>query len=119
MSPVASMAQDGPPGITVPTVFPPFNPNAPACSEPPGLSKTLAFAQDNEREFMNGVSRGLAAAASDRGLDFRVALARNDGATMISQVQALRAEKVGAVVIAPVDALGIARSLQQLIWSGA
>ena len=119
MSPVASMAQDGPPGITVPTVFPPFNPNAPACSEPPGLSKTLAFAQDNEREFMNGVSRGLAAAASDRGLDFRVALARNDGATMISQVQALRAEKVGGVVIAPVDALGIARSLQQLIWSGA
>jgi len=27
----------------------------------------LAFAQDNEREFMQGVGRGLAAAAKDRG----------------------------------------------------
>ena len=118
-SSVASRAQDGPLGITVPIVFPPFDVNAPACSVPPGLVKTLAFAQDNEREFMNGVSRGLAAAAKDRGLDYRVALARNDGPTMIRQVQDLRAGKVGAVVAAPVDALGLARSLQQLIWSGA
>ena len=118
-SPIASVAQEGPPGITVPTVFPPFDPNTPSCTPPPGLTKLLAFAQDNEREFMNGVSRGLAAAARDRGLDYRVALARNDGAAMIRQVQALRAEKVGAVVAAPVDALGLARSLQQMIWSGA
>ena len=56
-----AFAQDGPPGITAPTVFPPFNRNAPACTAPPGLQKVLAFAQDNEREFMQGVSRGLAA----------------------------------------------------------
>ena len=54
-------AQDGPPGITTPTVFAPFDPKAPACSPPPGLNKVLAFAQDNEREFMQGVDRGLAA----------------------------------------------------------
>ena len=46
-----------PPGITMPTVFAPFDPNAPACSAPPGLSKVLAFAQDNEREFMQGVEQ--------------------------------------------------------------
>ena len=114
----ASFAQDGPPGTTLPVVFPPFDPNAPACSAPPGLSKVLAFAQDNEREFMQGVSRGLAAAAKDRGLAYRVALAGNDAAKMIEQVQALRAANVGAVVAAPVDPLSLARSLQQIIWSG-
>ena len=113
------IAQDGPPGITIPTVFPPFDPNTPACKTPPGLTKVLAFAQDNEREFMNGVARGLAVAAKDRGLEYRVALARNDASTMTHQVQALRAENVGAVVAAPVDALGLAPTLQQIIWSGA
>ena len=113
-----AFAQDGPPGITAPTAFPPFSRNAPACTAPPGLQKVLAFAQDNEREFMQGVSRGLAAAAKDRGLDYRVALANNDGARMIEQVQALRAAKTGAVVAAPVDPLGLSRSLQQVIWDG-
>ena len=107
-SPHRALAQDGPPGITEPTVFPPFDPNAPACTAPPGLKKVLAFAQDNEREFMQGVGRGLAAAAKDRGLDYRVALANNDAAKMIEQVQALRAAKVGAVVAAPVDPLALA-----------
>ena len=51
-------AQDGPPGITTPTVFEPFDPAAAACTPPPGLEKVLAFAQDNEREFMQGVGRG-------------------------------------------------------------
>lgn len=114
----APFAQDGTPGITAPTVFPPFDPAAPACTAPLGLQRALAFAQDNEREFMLGVGRGLAAAAKDRGLDFQVALARNDGAKMIEQVQALRAAKVGAVVAAPVDPLSLSPSLQQVIWSG-
>ena len=59
----AASAQDGPPGITTPIVLPPYNPDAPACKTPPGLQKALAFAQDNAREFMQGVSRGLSAAA--------------------------------------------------------
>ena len=113
-----AMAQDGPPGITVPTVFPPFDPNAPACNAPPGLQKVLAFAQDNERQFMQGVDRGLAAAAKNRGLEYRVALAKNDAARMIEQVQSFRAAKVGAVVAAPVDPASLSRSLQQVIWSG-
>ena len=114
----ASSAQDGPPGITVPTVLPPFNPQAPRCTAPPGLQKTLAFAQDNEREFMQGVGRGLAAAAKDRGLQYKAEVAANDAARMIEQVQALRAAKVGAVVAAPVDPASLARSLQQIIWDG-
>lgn len=109
----------GPQGIVVPTVFPPFNANAAPCTKPPGLRKVLAFAQDNEREFMQGVARGLALAARDRGLEYRNALARNDAALMIEQVRELRAAGIGALVTAPVDPASLAPSLQQLIWSGA
>lgn len=111
-------AQDGPPGITEPTVFAPFDPNAAACTPPPNLEKVLAFAQDNEREFMQGVSHGLSSAAKDRGLEFRVALANNDAAKMVEQVQLLNASNVGAVVAAPVDPASLARSLQEVMWNG-
>lgn len=116
---VLASAQDGPAGLTKPAVFAPFDPKAPACSPPPGLNKVLAFAQDNEREFMQGVDRGLAAAAKDRGLEYRRALANNDAAKGVEQVQLFLASKTGGLVAAPVDPASMSRSLQELIWSGA
>lgn len=113
------MAQDGPPGITTPRVLAPFNTAAPTCSAPPGLDRALAFAQDNERQFMQGVSHGLSLAARDRGLEYRVVLARNDGHRMIEQVDGLRRANAGALVAAPVDPPSLARSLQQVMWTGA
>jgi ribose transport system substrate-binding protein len=115
----AAQAQDGPQGIVTPAVLPPFDPAAAACSVPPGLQKTLTFAQDNERQFMQGVGRGLAEAAKKRGLAFRVALADNDPRKMIDQVLAQLADKTGAVVAAPVHPPSLAPALQQMIWSGA
>jgi hypothetical protein len=115
---VAQAPVTGPPGITVPAVLPPFDPNAPRMHAASGLQRILAFAQDNEREFMQGVGRGLSLAAAERGLHYRVELANNDAARMIEQVQALRAERVGAVVAAPVDAPSLTRSLQELILAG-
>jgi ribose transport system substrate-binding protein len=72
------MTQEGPPGITRPVVFPPFNPNAPDCSRPAGLRKSLTFAQDNSRKFMQGVARGLELAAIERGLTYEIDQANND-----------------------------------------
>ena len=112
------MAQDGPPGITSPTVLPPFDERSPRCAAPPGLKKILAFAQDNERQFMQGVARGLAMAAKDRSLEFQLALANNDPKKMIEQVDVFQASNVGAVVAAPVDAPSLSRSLQRVIWAG-
>jgi ribose transport system substrate-binding protein len=112
-------AEDGPAGITKQTVFAPFDPNAPACSAPPGVGKVLAFAQDNEREFMQGVDHGLAAAAKDRGLEYRRALANNDAAKGVEQVQLFLASKIGGLIAAPVDPASMSHSLQELIWSGA
>ena len=117
-SAASSSAEDGPPGITKPTVFAPFNPNAPACSAPSGLAKVLAFAQDNEREFMQGVDRGLALAAKNRGLEYRRALANNDAAKMVEQVQLFLSSKVGAVAAAPVDPASLSHSLQEIMWAG-
>ena len=112
-------AQEGPPGITRPVVFPPFNPDAPACSRPAGLRKALTFAQDNGRKFMQGVARGLELAAGDRGLTFALDKANNDPAVMVSQVQKFVGSNGGALVIAPVDSQSIAPATRQAIWSGA
>ena len=114
-----AIAQEGPAGITRPVVLPLFDANAPACSAPQGLTRVLAFAQDNERKFMQGVAQGLALAARDRGLQFQVSQANNDAAKMIQQVRQLVDAKVGALVAAPVDAPSLTRPLQQAIWSGA
>jgi ribose transport system substrate-binding protein len=115
----AQQAQDQPAGITRPIVLPPFDPNVPACERPIGLARVLAFAQDNDRKFMQGVAQGLALAAKDRGLDYRVAQADNDPARMIDQVRGFLDARVGALVVSPVDPPSIAPVLKQLIWSGA
>lgn len=112
-------AQDGAAGLTRPIVLPLFDPGAAICSKPLGLQRVLAFAQDNQRQFMQGVAHGLTLAAKDSGLDYRVSVADNDPAKMIAQVQAFRDAKVGAVISAPVDPLSLTSSLQQVIWSGA
>lgn len=114
-----ALAQDGPPGITEPVVFPAFDALAPGCNAPPGLRKALAFARDNDREFMQGISRGLSKAAADTGLAFETADAGNDPARMTEQVEALRSTGVGAVVASPVDPSALAPSLRRLIWAGS
>ncbi len=115
---VDSMAQSGPAGITTPTVFAPFDANAPRCTQPVGLEKILAFAQDNQREFMQGVHHGLALAARNRGLDYRQMLADSDDARQLEQVRSLAAAKTGGVVASPVNAANLAQGLQQVIWTG-
>lgn len=114
-----SGAQEGPPGLTRPVILPSFDSSAPPCAAPPDLNKVLAFAQDNERKFMQGVARGLELAAKNRGLTYRIAQAGNDAGKMIEQVEAFRYAKTGALVAAPVDAASLAPVLQKLIWSGA
>jgi ribose transport system substrate-binding protein len=114
-----SAAQDGPPGIVAPVVLAPYDPGAPACAAPPGLKRSLAFAKDNERDFIQGIDHGLAMAARNRGLAYRVTHAGNDAARMVAQVRELRAEQTGGVVAAPVDPDSLSRSLQEVMWSGA
>ncbi len=116
----ASLAQEAvPPGLTDPVQLPPFVENSKACAPPEGREASLTFVQDNRRDFMEGVGFGLARAAADRGLAYANVLADNDGARMIEQVDALRAQAAGAIVVAPVDPRSLAPSLQALIADGS
>jgi ribose transport system substrate-binding protein len=105
-------------GITVPQVLPPFAADAPACSVPLGLAKSIGFAKDNEREFIEGVGAGLAAAAEDRGLSYSARSADSDPAQQAADVDAFASANTGAVITAPVDALALGPHLQEVIWSG-
>ncbi len=111
-------AEDAPHGITEPTVFPPFDAAAPACTPPPELNRTLAFAQDNSRAFMIGVRSGLEAAARDRELGFVPLLADNDGVRMAAQVDEQRLARTGAIIAAPVDAPSLAPTLRAFLAQG-
>lgn len=117
-SPLAG-PQAGGRGITQRTVFPAFDPGAPSCSAPTGLTNVLAYVQENDREFLQGVDHGLSMAAKDRGLEYRRFLVQNDVGKAIIQVQSLVAAKVGAVVAASPDPAAFAPALQRAIWSGA
>lgn len=105
-------------GITVPQVLPPFEAGGAACSVPTGLGKSIGFAKDNERDFIDGVGLGLAAAAEDRGLSYSERAADNDPVRQAADVDAFLAAKTGAVIAAPVDAFDLGPHLQQVIWGG-
>jgi ribose transport system substrate-binding protein len=111
--------QEGPQAITKRTVFPAFDPSAPLCSKPLGVSRVLAFVQENEREFLQGVDHGLAMAAKDRGLEYRRTVAENDVPKAIAEIQKFAAAEVGALVATSSDPRAVSDSLQQVIWSGA
>jgi len=117
--PILPAAHAGSPGITQRTVLPPFDPNALACSRPPGLSKLLGYVQENDRDFLNGVDHGLAMAAKNRGLEYRRLLTDNDVGKAIDEVhQLMEAKAVGIVATSP-DPAAIAPALQEAIWSGS
>ncbi len=92
---------------------------AATCKAPPGQQKKLVFVQDNRREFMQGAGRGLEAAARARGLGYSVAFANNDPAEMLIQVDGLSTDKVGAIVVAPIDQPSLSPGLKKLIAGGA
>lgn len=119
LAPIAVAAQDGPPGITQPVVLPIFNPNASACNPPPGLKRTLTYVQENEREFLEGVNRGLTMAAKDRKLTYNRVVGENDVPMAIKQIEAFRNDKGGALIATSSDPAAVGSSLQRVIWSGA
>ena len=106
-------------GITDPVVLPPFDRAAASCTPPLGLEHRLVFFQDNDRQFMEGVRFGLEEASAKRGMSFSVDLANNDAAKMTTGVDAAVASHAGAIIAAPVDAIGLAPSLQKAIIAGS
>jgi len=116
----ASFAAGGE-GLTTPVKLPTYDAARAPCKAPTavGLQKRLVFVQDNKREFMQGVGRGLEAAARARGLAYGVAFADNDPVLMIRQVSGIATDKTGAIVVAPIDPPSLAPALKKVIGGGA
>jgi ribose transport system substrate-binding protein len=114
-----AVAQEASRGITEPVVFPPFDPDTPACSAPADLDRVLVFAKDNEREFIEGVDHGLTLASRDRGLPYRAILANNEPQRQIEQIEKLLDERAGALVVSPVDPSSLSPTLEEVIRAGA
>lgn len=100
-------------------MFAPFDPGRPGCDKPQGLTRALAYVQENEREFLQGVNHGLEMAARDRGLNYLRSVAENDVSKAIEEINAFRDAKVGALIATSSDPTAVSGSLQQTIWSGA
>lgn len=105
-------------GIVKPIKLPTFSFFSSPCAAPVDREKSLIFFQDNDRQFMQGVSFGLEEAAKRRGLAFSVSLANDDPQAMSSGVDAAVGRKVGALVAAPIDAARLSPSLTAAINSG-
>jgi len=117
ISPLAVHAEGN--GLTKPVILPSFDPTRQGCTGPRGLRRELVFVQDNDREFVQGIGHGLALAASERGLKYRVLRSSNDAALMIKQINGLHGDRMGAIVVAPIDPPSLSPSLKRLIGSGA
>lgn len=115
---LCSVSFAGGEGLTKPVKLPMFDAARTACRAPTGFKKKLVFVQDNRREFMQGLGRGLEAAARARGLAYGVAFANNDPALMIRQVNDILADKTGAIVVAPIDPPSLAQPLRKVIGAG-
>lgn len=114
----AGLSQEAARGIVTPRQFAPFRRNATRCSAPTGLTRTLVFAQDNQREFMQGAARGLELAARQRGLAFEIALANNDPAAMLEHARRALKARAGALVAAPINVATLAPVVRQFIAQG-
>ena len=91
-------AADGPPGITTPMVFAPFNPGAPACSPPRGSPAPSAMCRRTTASSSRASTTALASppriAASPISVCWPTATPRKAAA----EIHSLRAAKVGAMV---------------------
>lgn len=105
-------------GLTRPVILPAFDRARHGCAAPRGLRRELVFVQDNDREFIQGVGRGLAAAAADRGIAYRALRADNNATLMVRQILELRANRTGSIVVAPIDPQSLSPSLKSVIGRG-
>jgi ribose transport system substrate-binding protein len=116
--PTRGLGQGGPDGLTVPVPFDRFDPQAPRCSSDTGLSRTLAFVRDNDRDFIDGVDFGLSRAAAERQLDYVSVNADNSAEEMVNYLREMQVRQVGGLVTAPVDPMKSAPILQELLRAG-
>ncbi len=105
------------PGITTPTALAPYKPSA-KVGEKPDLSKVVAFAQDNAREFEQLIVKGLEMGAGDAGLEFKTADSNGDPQKQVQNMEQFLIQGVGALVTGPVEPEAQAPVMRKAIGEG-
>lgn len=94
----------------------PFKPNLPV-GPVPNLPKRIAWANSSNAQFFLELGSSIQIAAKNRGWDYVTAIANNDSATNINQIDSFMQVGIGALCIQPIDAAAQAivmkRALQQ------
>jgi len=84
----------------------------------PKLPRRIAWANSSNAEFFIELGDSIKAAARDRGLSYVTAIANNDSATNIAQVNSFLQVGIGALCIQPIDAAAQAIVMQRAIDQG-
>lgn len=102
--------------ITAPAL-PPFDdrrPDGPAT----GLPRRVAWANTSETEIFVALGNGIEQAAEEQGLDYLTAVAANDPARNVDQIETFLARGIGALAIQPLDPAAQRPVLQQALDRG-
>ncbi|BCB83911.1 hypothetical protein Psuf_012240 [Phytohabitans suffuscus] len=105
-------------GITEKKQLAPFDFNG-AAGEKPDLPKRIAWANTSDAEFFLQITRAIESAAGARGLEFITAIANDDSAKNIEQIETFLQRGIAALCIQPLDANAQAPLMKRAIEAGA
>ncbi|GII63855.1 hypothetical protein Skr01_39400 [Sphaerisporangium krabiense] len=105
-------------GITEKKELAPFQFGGPA-GEKPGIPKRIAWANTSDAEFFLQITRSIELAATARGLEFVTAIANDDSAKNVEQIETFLQRGIGALCIQPLDANAQAPLMKRAIEAGA
>jgi len=86
--------------------------------EKPNLPKRIAWANTSNAEFFLAITNSIQTAAEERGLEFVTAIANDDSAKNIDQINTFLQRGVAALCIQPLDAHAQAPLMQKAIDAG-
>jgi ribose transport system substrate-binding protein len=100
-----------------PSTLEPFVPSD-EVGEVPDLPRRIAWANTSNAEFFLAITNAIQLAAEDRGLEFITAIANDDSAKNIEQINTFLQRGIAALCIQPLDANAQAPLMQQAIDEG-
>ena len=106
------------PGIPAPDNLAPFVFGENSGSAP-DLPKRIAWANTSDAEFFMAITNSIEQAATERGLEFITAIANDDSAKNIEQINTFLQRGIGALAIQPLDANAQAPLMKEAIDQGA
>ena len=105
-------------GLTEKKELAPFDFNG-AAGEKPNIPKRIAWANTSDAEFFLQITKAIELAAKARGIEFVTAIANDDSAKNVEQIETFLQRGVAALCIQPLDANAQAPLMKRAIEAGA